>query len=361
MKKSTQRFGRLDGLRAVAIIWVFIYHFTEFWTPAGRGSDLMPYDAQLSFLPLAAVGDLGVILFFLISGQVILMTLERTQNAMDFFIKRVARLWPTLLICGTLTFLIASWIGPEEVQVSVQEYLISLLILPPDKIGPLMGASDWQWLDGAYWSLWVEIRFYALIGIIFYLFNAWWLRLWLVFSFGCLFVKLLAHFTDLPALEPIGSLLIYDYVPYFSLGILAHLRENPAHKRWIGWAVVAVIFHIMIIGFLAEGMGIQSVEYWMGLLLVLCLYGRAVFRSRETKWLNKLSGIGRASYSFYLLHQVIGISLLVAIGKYFTPEISMILLIPLFFALVWVSKIIFNKFEQPMNRFIVSKFTSPQT
>jgi len=357
VQKKSGRLSRLDGLRAIAIIGVFIYHFAWFWTSAAQGQNLLPYDDMLAFLPMVDTGYLGVYLFFLISGQVILITLERTRKPFDFFVKRVARLWPTLIVCGSLTFIVVSIYGPPELQSTIPEYLISLLILPPNKLAPLFGATDWQWLDGAYWSLWVEVRFYALIGIIFYVFKRHWFYVWLAFCAFCFALTLAVQFTSLRALEPVGSILIYQYVPFFTLGIVAQLRNNPQYQGWLKWIVLASCVHIVLLRYPILGFGLDMVQHWIGLAFILCLYALTINNSKGTKWLEPLSGIGRASYSFYLLHQVLGVSLITAAALILGPSWSVIMVVPLFGFLLLVSKIIYEKFEQPMNSRIVKKLT----
>ncbi|NNC38841.1 MAG: acyltransferase [Hyphomonadaceae bacterium] len=352
--------SRLDGLRAVAIIGVFIYHFTWFWTSAAQGQNLLPYDDVLAFIPMADVGYLGVYLFFLISGQVILITLERTKNPVDFFIKRVARLWPTLILCGTLTFIVVSILGPPELQSTIPEYLISLLILPPNKIAPVFGASDWQWLDGAYWSLWVEVRFYALFGLIFYVFNKYWFYVWILFSAFCFILTILVQFASVQALEPIGSILIYQYLPFFTLGIAAQLRHRPQYISLLKWVIPASLIHIIILRYPVLGFDLGMIQHWIGLAFIIALYAMTVENTVGTKWLEPLSGIGRASYSFYLLHQVLGVSLIVGISTVIGPQWSVIMIAPLFLLLLVTSSIIYEKYEQPMNRLFVGKFVHTQ-
>ncbi len=126
------------------------FSYSYFWTPAGSGDNLLPHGAAIAWIPLANVGYLGVTLFFLISGYVISLTLVRTNALRDFAVKRIARLWPTLVFCRTLTFLVAQLFGPNELKVGTVEWLISIFSVPPQHIGHFFGHSDWRWVDGAY-------------------------------------------------------------------------------------------------------------------------------------------------------------------------------------------------------------------
>ena len=64
------RLAYLDGMRGVAILLVLLFHAFARWP------DLVPYGDQYQSVPLFRVGFIGVNLFFIISGFVILMTLE---------------------------------------------------------------------------------------------------------------------------------------------------------------------------------------------------------------------------------------------------------------------------------------------
>jgi peptidoglycan/LPS O-acetylase OafA/YrhL len=51
-------------------------------------------------------GDLGVEIFFVISGCVVFMTLKRVQTTKEFIISRFARLFPAYWLCLIITALI---------------------------------------------------------------------------------------------------------------------------------------------------------------------------------------------------------------------------------------------------------------
>src|SRR3978361_1021823 len=84
-----RRLG-LDGLRGVAVGMVLIFHYTS-----GFENIVRPHAPGLLFRFPA--GTYGVNLFFMISGYVILMTVERTRRARDFALARFVRLYPPFL------------------------------------------------------------------------------------------------------------------------------------------------------------------------------------------------------------------------------------------------------------------------
>ena len=77
-----QRIKYLDGLRGIAILLVILYHAF-----GGNGyNGVIHYGGSFSDVLFFKFGYLGVQLFFLISGFVILMTLEKSKSFIHFII-----------------------------------------------------------------------------------------------------------------------------------------------------------------------------------------------------------------------------------------------------------------------------------
>jgi len=76
------RIRELDSLRGIAAFAVLLFHFT-YVNDAHR---MAPFGL--------AAGKYGVELFFVISGFVIFMTLERSGSVRQFAVSRIARLFP---------------------------------------------------------------------------------------------------------------------------------------------------------------------------------------------------------------------------------------------------------------------------
>ena len=93
-ERGTPRIAILDGFRAVAIIFVMLFHYFTVW------KDLYPYGD--AFAGWFSHGYLGVHFFFIISGFVISMTLCRCATPSEFAVKRFARLWECIVGCGAI-------------------------------------------------------------------------------------------------------------------------------------------------------------------------------------------------------------------------------------------------------------------
>ncbi len=144
-----RRIDILDLLRPCAALMVVLYHF------AFRGQfQMIPFSIP-AWSPVAKYGYLGVDLFFIISGFVIAMSAEG-RTVRQFAISRIARLYPAFWACCLLSFLVA-FVGPEHLRVSIWALIINLTMLPE-----LFGS---RMVDDVYWTLFVEVQFYALVGL----------------------------------------------------------------------------------------------------------------------------------------------------------------------------------------------------
>src|SRR5688500_2704787 len=81
--KKKQRIELLDTFRFLAIILVIGYHY---FASKKDFANIYPYGLQYS--PVFQYGYLGVQLFFMISGFVIFMTIEKCRTLKEFLLKR---------------------------------------------------------------------------------------------------------------------------------------------------------------------------------------------------------------------------------------------------------------------------------
>ena len=107
------RLAHLDGLRGLAIALVLLFHAYAGWT--GQ----VPYGAAYADIGVFKFGWLGVELFFLISGFVIFMTLDKTASFGVFLYKRWVRLFPAMLLASALIVATAPWLMCVSTQTTI--------------------------------------------------------------------------------------------------------------------------------------------------------------------------------------------------------------------------------------------------
>ncbi|SDF47596.1 Peptidoglycan/LPS O-acetylase OafA/YrhL, contains acyltransferase and SGNH-hydrolase domains [Massilia sp. PDC64] len=299
------RVNEIDLLRFLAALSVVFFHYA-YRGPAG-GFSAMPYPL---LAPVAEYGFLGVELFFMISGFVVLMTAAASARLRDFCISRVVRLYPAFWTCCTLTFLASVALAVPR-NVTFVQYVVNLTMVADLFRVPL--------LEGAYWSLLVEIRFYALVAALLIIGKIHqaqrYLAMWLL---ACIALELLAPFagTWIPAsaLHVVRTLLIFDYAAYFIAGATCFLiwREGPAVSRVTllaaSWALAIYQSGVIVRKVRAENamstlndgvvIGILTLFF---LVMALIALGRTGSIARY-RW----PLVGAISYPLYLLHQNIG-------------------------------------------------------
>ena len=348
------RLDHVDGLRAVAIFWVALYHYAYFWTPAGKGTNLLPYGDVVARTPLADVGYLGVYLFFIVSGFVIAMSLTRSKSIGEFALNRVIRLWPALIICGTITFALTSFFGPDQLRRSPLEYLISLTFVPPPHVGKLLGIGGLEWLDGAYWSLWTEVRFYFIAAVLYFSMRRHFILLWTLFAFASTGVHVMGSIAG-GSWDALARLLFTAHQPFFTAGIaLASLRFG--HLRWPRWLLTFAIVQAFTFPALAVG-GLTD-HTAAGLILVFVLAVPVMLSPGPVPVLSSraFATVGVASYAYYLLHQNAGIALLQALHDQRT-DVMIFIMIATQIGLVLFSIGLTKWVEEPLRRALRRKRT----
>lgn len=329
--KSGQRLEILDSFRCIAILSVAAFHYMVRWTSPLDPQNHLPQAGVFSGIVPLQYGWSGVDLFFLISGFVIFMTLERCRSLVDFIARRVARLWPPVLVCGTLTVIVLSLAGPQDWKPQPLEWISSILLFPPDLLGKALHRTDLSWPDGAYWTLWVEIRFYALLAIL-YLF--WGKRTFPVLVLTTLLAALLARTVGGLPRSALEFVFFPTSLPFFTLGVCGYylfVGRNSLFVICSTVALAALIIFQASFDYLPNGA--TPMYCVVANLLVLSLFGLFVTNKlpKGPFILGPLLLIGRASYSFYLLHQMIGMVIILLLVR---NGASIFLAVPIAFIVV---------------------------
>jgi peptidoglycan/LPS O-acetylase OafA/YrhL len=154
----------MEGMRGFAVFLVFLTHFVTLYSPwVTKGSPL----AMLAET-LHTVGNVGVDLFFVLSGYLIYRSIiGRSQHFVRFFRRRIARIYPAFLAVFAL-YLIISFVRPTESKIvgsgwDAWVYVLENLLLLPGlfPIVPVITVA---------WSLSYEMMYYLAIPILVALF-----------------------------------------------------------------------------------------------------------------------------------------------------------------------------------------------
>jgi peptidoglycan/LPS O-acetylase OafA/YrhL len=110
VKKNEERVHNIDAFRGIAVLMVIFFHGFSRWNYG------FTVDKSTGIAMVSKYGWMGVELFFLISGYVILLSLLRTSTIIDFIGKRWRRLFPAMLISTSSILcdsVVRGWTGGE--------------------------------------------------------------------------------------------------------------------------------------------------------------------------------------------------------------------------------------------------------
>jgi peptidoglycan/LPS O-acetylase OafA/YrhL len=278
--RSSTRFVELDALRGIAALWVMLFHYltryNQMFDP-NKGS-LLGFDVPN--------GSFGVYLFFIISGHVIFMTLHNLSRPIDFLISRFSRLFPTYWTSVLLTSAVGFYIPLPDQHITLKIFLVNLTML-----------QDFFYIpdvDGAYWSLSVELSFYALIFTVYLTKKMDRIE---IYCFIWLFVSLSDYFLGYIVPWRLSHLLVLKYAPWFIIGIEYYFIRN------IGYRAIGMILMASCLG---TELFISSASDALIMALFIVMFHFAVFFPIKTHFIKPLIWIGYISFPLYVIHQMIG-------------------------------------------------------
>lgn len=217
--KHGQRLYEIDLLRFLAALSVVLYHYT-YWANAAQ---IYP----LAFPGLDRItkyGYLGVELFFIISGYVVLMSAQG-KTVRQFLVSRVTRLYPAFWIACILTFAVKMilWQKGGYLAASPGQFIYNMTMLHE-----FFGVKS---IDGAYWSLTIEITFYFLMSLL------------IAYKLMPHIDYLLIGWVGIVAITSegtgFGELFFIKYAPYFIAGVLFFLIQSKPTLLRFGLLVAA--------------------------------------------------------------------------------------------------------------------------
>jgi peptidoglycan/LPS O-acetylase OafA/YrhL len=161
----TPRLAWLDALRGFAALVVALFHLS----PQVLGPKL-----HMTIYQHLDLGKYGVLLFFVVSGYVIPMSLERHGDLRRFWIGRLARIYPAYLAAIALFALAcaAGWlVWPRELRAETVTGALAHVSMLTDLLGQ-RGAVR------VFWTLAYEMTFYLIVSGLFvwrlHRLSAWW-------------------------------------------------------------------------------------------------------------------------------------------------------------------------------------------
>ncbi|MCY1662997.1 acyltransferase family protein [Chryseobacterium sp. SL1] len=366
-----KRILGLDILRAIAILLVVFMHSGHFLMPLFNvpiiGILLRRFVGTMNFL-----GELGVELFFILSGfligGILIKTFERTDynfsEIKNFWVRRWFRTLPNYLLFLILNILFFVIIMKENIF--YPEYFLFLQNFT-EKIFPFFKES---------WSLAIEEWFYLTLPICLLVFRSLLkkqpVQKMLLISFTVYFllffiIKIIAVFnyniqeTRGVVIYRLDTMVIGVFMSYFYKYHKALLYRNRKTLFFSGLLLFAVLFIVFMVSLLPE-FNLKD-NYWVEKfykILILDLFGISFalliplslsVNTTKNRFLDRtVTTISLISYSLYLVHFSILDVLIFSRFPNETEFSSVVIYVSYLAVAFGLSYIVYKYFEIPMTK-----------
>lgn len=343
LETTAGRSTSIDGLRGYLAFGVFIHHAAIAWHFHQTGVIDMPPERFF-----AQIGQVGVALFFMITGFLFWDRLLRQQRDFDwraFAISRVFRLYPLylpLLAALTVTtFYLKDW-ELQDSPLQLLKHLSLWMIFDRPDINQVTATGTL--ISNVTWTLTYEVYFYLALPL-----------LGMIFIYRGVHVKTIACLIALYLLaQVIGweHSLKKKYLMSFAGGIAAaYWIRRPSLAAWGKSRLAAIVALVLLVAV----MTLLKKTFAMFPLLLLSMFFFVVVSGNDLFGVLSLRSarwMGEVSYSTYLLHGFV----LWWVVYHVYPQMGIALDEPLPFiglialcavALVLISSVTFMLFEKP--------------
>jgi peptidoglycan/LPS O-acetylase OafA/YrhL len=332
----SKRIQELDAVRGLAALAVVFFHYTT------------RYDQKIGHIsePLFSVpwGHYGVELFFLLSGFVIFMTLDKADSGRDFIISRVSRLYPgywagMLSTLTTVWFLGNPYAGyhPSPLDVAINATMFQSYF--PGTL----------FIDGAYWTLCVEVTFYTLIFGLFLTGQLKNIRLAIACLLGVgLVLHILidgGHISAPIYLRALRVVLLSHFAPYFCGGIIFYKIFSARFMKRDAALIVLCLVAVAVMRPIADFVA-SAISFMM--------FGLLTTRKLSFLANRPLLFLGAISYSLYVVHQNIGYLIIRHATEIGIPTNAAILVAII--SVIALATLITYRIERPAQRWIRGLF-----
>ncbi|MBV6451451.1 MAG: hypothetical protein MHPDNHAH_02189 [Anaerolineales bacterium] len=318
-------FPNLNGLRFVAALLVIIHHIEQI-----KYIYNLPNDFSSTFIQI--IGELGVILFFVLSGFLItylLLEEEQRTNTIaikNFYIRRILRIWPLYFFIVFLALAILPniplFVLPEYDKATIYEDLSTKILLYvfflPNLVSPLLGVVPYASLT---WSIGTEEQFYLLWPPILKFFKKYRMALMFAIVIGyLLFARaLFSSRTDfIPFKYELNAFWQSFNIPSMAIGGFFALLLHSKHKalkfflnNYLFYFALAFTCIMLYRGVYFPHITVNDMPFpylykefysiWFGIIILNFAANKNNFISLEQKPIRYL---GKISYGLYMYHPI---------------------------------------------------------
>ncbi len=294
---------QVDALRGLAALSVMLFHYTA-WYGESQIDGILRLDNFISEPHLVFYfGDLGVPLFFMISGYVITESCEHRKTISSFAYSRFIRLYP--LYWCSIILAAACYLPCNGRTENYEPEWLTIAI----NFSMLQTSINVRNVNEAYWTLYIELQFYALVA--FALATQQTKRIpqqILGLTTAYAIATAFRCWDWIPGIWRIKSVFpLLVFLNYFSLGIwVRNLQQSQVNKR-LGLTAIGLSCVLLFI---------RSPYNPLAVLAIFFLFWAACARKLNILENRLLVSLGTISYALYLVHGPCGYTMLNYLQKY---------------------------------------------
>ncbi len=314
---TKQYYPSINLLRGTAALMVCLFHFTGYTDLHGQLFEESTWTFQLG-----QYGLNGVYVFFVITGFVIPLSLNKSKFVLQKLLRFLAKRWVRIeipYIASMIAVLVVGFLfslkNNEPFRIEIARVLHHIIYTIP--------FTEFEWYNTIYWTLAIEFQYYILIALMFPFLVAKnvWIRLTTIIAFGASAILLK------------DTNLVFHFAPVFLMGMVLFL--------WKTNKMSLELFALFIVLLFALTMWVNGLEIAIAGVLTTYVIG---FVEINKEIFNHFGDI---SYSLYLTHGLVGGNVLYLLNRYtfnYTQSFFLILgalvlsLVVSFFFWRWIEK-----------------------
>jgi peptidoglycan/LPS O-acetylase OafA/YrhL len=345
----------MEGIRGFAVFLVFLVHYVTLIEPWLLENSVSSQSAEY----LRRIGNLGVDLFFVLSGFLIYgMLIEKPRPFKSYLARRIQRIYPTFTVVFII-YLALSVAFPAESKIPGDTGAAVIFIAQNFLLLP--GLLEITPIITVAWSLSYEFIYYLVIPI---LIGALCMRSWrfqyrLLFFVAvsvCGFAYVSLNGGPIGLLMFIPGILVYEFLEsksvrdlppvglpslFLAIGAVIVLSDLGTNGWW-KYALLYILFFVFCLEcFLLSGLTSR------------------IFSSSPLRWL------GNMSYSYYLIHGLSLKAIFLLLSKVYPPVqdgslMFWMILPPVFLLTLIPSAVLFIFVEKPFSLALRPKSSSQE-
>ena len=328
----------MEGLRGFAVFLIFLVHYVSLVKPWIIHAPNLGLFSEA----LRTMGNIGVDLFFVLSGYLIYQSLiGRPKKFRDFISRRIERIYPVFIVVFIL-YLILSFVFPFERKIPFGLYDAIIYVGLNFLLAP--GIFPIEPMITVAWSLSYEMFYYLLLPILFVVFKLrarsaiWRVCFFLSLTFGAIaFCSIYGG--PIRLIMFISGILLYEVIKYTK-------PNPPVISSATGLFFLVLSLFVMIIPAATPSGSALKVAALFVSLPILCF----VCFCHPSAWLAQffslkyLRWLGNMSYSYYLIHglalKAAFLLLSIVLPETTQPILLFWLILPVMFAATLVPSVI---------------------